>query len=340
MKPVYLYIIIFCFISFVTGCLKDEPRINESVEIDQTAAMLSYVEIPGEVLFSDPPTVLISADSLYKNLDSFTVFDFRNADDFSKGHIEGAINVSGAELLSKIEENNVNKLSRIACVDADGQSSAYFTGLLRLCGYRNVYSLNFGMAMWNKDFSDIWLKVISQNRWSELKFTDNIYLMNSFSPLPSTSFPVELKTSESKFSYKISELLKRGFIDTLRDINDTLYKKYYIVCAGDKSLYICGSRSAFPDKGHPNYAVNYAPARDFYSAYNLQTLPSGKPILLYCYNGQLSALLTAYLRTLGYDASMLLYGGEFLFHERMGETWILARSSFSPDLIRNYNYVK
>ena len=40
----------------------------------------------------------------------------------------------------------------------------------------------------------------------------------------------------------------------------------------------------------------------------LDTLPTDKPIVVYCWTGQTSAQVTPYLRILGYDAYSMLYG--------------------------------
>ena len=47
---------------------------------------------------------------------------------------------------------------------------------------------------------------------------------------------------------------------------------------------------------------------EFLSGESLNTLPKDKPIGVYCYTGQTSAQMTAYLQMLGYDAKTVLYG--------------------------------
>jgi rhodanese-related sulfurtransferase len=70
-------------------------------------------------------------------------------------------------------------------------------------------------------------------------------------------------------------------------------------------------------------------------AADLKTLPTNKPIAVYCYTGQTSAYLSAYLRLLGYDAKSILYGGNAMIYDLM-----VAKSMtvFSSTQIMGYDY--
>ncbi len=48
-------------------------------------------------------------------------------------------------------------------------------------------------------------------------------------------------------------------------------------------------------------------------AEDLKTLPTDKTIVVYCYTGQTSANMAAYLQVLGYDAKSLLFGASGMF---------------------------
>ncbi len=52
----------------------------------------------------------------------------------------------------------------------------------------------------------------------------------------------------------------------------------------------------------------------------LNTLPTNKKIAVYCYTGQTSAHVAAYLRVLGYDAKSILFGVNGMAHDTMPGT--------------------
>ena len=42
---------------------------------------------------------------------------------------------------------------KIVIISESGQSAAYYTALLRLGGFNNIYSMEYGMAVWHQDFA-------------------------------------------------------------------------------------------------------------------------------------------------------------------------------------------
>lgn len=334
------YILLIIFSVTITGCLKEEVPDPENINIDGTAVMLMMLEETGNVITSDPCPLLISADDLYEQINSILILDFRTKEEYQNGHIANAVNMESKNLLSYLKDYNISSDSKIACVDANGQSSAYYAGLLRLYGYSNVFSLNFGMASWNMQFAGCWLNAIKSNIWRDCTFTDTSFPKRSMTTLPSNTFPSTLAGYDERIKYKISELLNRGFADTLNVYDDSLTSSFYIICYSSTSLYFSGVLVAYPDQGHGYGVVNYDPTRDFYSSNNLQTLPADKQILIYCYNGQLSAATMAYLKVLGYNVKTLLYGGEYLFHARLLTELNLKSYLFTNQPVKNYPFVK
>jgi rhodanese-related sulfurtransferase len=61
-------------------------------------------------------------------------------------------------------------------------------------------------------------------------------------------------------------------------------------------------------RGGRYVSYQYTPSLSLKSDELLNTLPTDKAIVVYCWTGQTSAQVTAYLRILGYDAYSMLYG--------------------------------
>ncbi|RLD92338.1 MAG: hypothetical protein DRJ13_16695 [Bacteroidetes bacterium] len=84
---------------------------------------------------------------------------------------------------------------------------------------------------------------------------------------------------------------------------------------------------------HIDGAIQYTPKVDIAMDAALKTLPTDKTIVVYCYTGQGSANLTAYLRLVGYDAKSLKYGTNAMIHDDM------TKSKWSPETPMEYDYV-
>jgi rhodanese-related sulfurtransferase len=82
--------------------------------------------------------------------------------------------------------------------------------------------------------------------------------------------------------------------------------------------------------------MQYTPKETIKLATDLKTLPVGKSIAVYCYTGQTSAFLVAYLRLLGYDAKSILYGTNAMMYDTMVTN---AMTIFKASEIMGYDYV-
>jgi rhodanese-related sulfurtransferase len=52
----------------------------------------------------------------------------------------------------------------------------------------------------------------------------------------------------------------------------------------------------------------------------MKTLPTNQTIVVYCYTGQTSSFVAAYLRLLGYDAKSLSFGANAMIYDTMPGT--------------------
>ena len=115
----------------------------------------------------------------------------------------------------------------------------------------------------------------------------------------------------------------------------------YLICYGKAELYGAPLSGTLPELGHPEGTVLYSDAQffEFRSTNYLQTLPNNNEIIIYGYNGQLSACMTAYLKILGYKVKTFLFGGNTLFYSRMITTPELMDYTFTSLDIMNFDYV-
>ena len=82
--------------------------------------------------------------------------------------------------------------------------------------------------------------------------------------------------------------------------------------------------------------MQYTPKETIKLSADLKTLPTDKAVVIYCYTGQNSAFLTAYLRVLGYDAKSLLYGANGMIYDHLSDAGLTV---WSDAQIMGYEYV-
>lgn len=317
---------------FMQGCLENNVIPDFHGSVDNTAEMLVYFESHGNYINSMDSPSLIDASEVYNNLGNYLIIDTRTDQQYSEGRIKGALRLDAKDIPAYFKENDTKMYSKVVLVSQAGQSSSYYTTLLRLLGYNNVYSLNFGMGAWNTAFSKIWMDNTFDSPTMK-NFTNVSGKRNPMAPLPGVEFETKSNDIKDKIEERINKLFSEGFneefTNTSEDVagpaitagylfSDGVYYQYYLVCYGSAELYeAVGLYNPYSGMGHPAGAVSYAPFSSLKGSSFLQTMPPNKKIAVYCYNGQYSASASAYLRVLGYDARTLLFGAHVLFYSRI-----------------------
>lgn len=111
------------------------------VLLSGTGLIWSSLEGKGSSLSQIQATQLI-------NQDKAVVLDVRPADEFSKSHLPGAVNIPFAELPIKIGHLTKYQSKSIILVCGTGMQSRKARGQLRKVGFNDVYVLNGGINEW------------------------------------------------------------------------------------------------------------------------------------------------------------------------------------------------
>lgn len=303
---------------------------TEKVEkVNEFSILLNYLEQNGNYINSEFCPAMIDAKKVHENLDNpqFLIIDIRKPADYAAGHIKNAKNVKYYDIVnyfkSSIDPNNYDK---IVMVCYSGQSASYLTSLLQMMGYDNVYAMKFGMSSWDKESAKkAWLKNISD------KYVDKLETKEHPKPEPG-KYP-ELYTGEKDpiaiLEKQANNILMDPFKSRLVSADEVFNNpdKYFIINYWPKEKYLAG---------HIPGAVQYTPKKSLSSDTYLNTLPTDKPIVIYCYTGQHASMVAAYLNLLGYDARVLKYGANSFMHS------ILVKNKwhpFTPQKIYNFELV-
>ena len=111
---------------------------NKAIAADEMEAYLEFVDYGGGVIFAEQ----IPKDEWPKMM----VIDARDAGQFAKGHIPGAINMDWRQVLAK--RNTIPKDKSVLIYCNTGSLSAQAGFALRVAGWENVRILQGGMEEW------------------------------------------------------------------------------------------------------------------------------------------------------------------------------------------------
>ena len=248
-------------------------------------------------------------------LAKYYILDIRSGDAFASGHIQGAKNIEFKNILTEAQ-NSGGKPILMVCYT--GQTACYATSLLRLYGFDDTQALKWGMSGWNPATAGSWNSNIGN--------------------------PAEGNTNWTYSSAPANEIFKDPSISSLsQDGFEILQKRVEEVVAAGFKTATNGDVLASPS----NYFVNnyfnttdYAAFGHISNAYRVteELLLVGNgylamdpdvnaKIVSYCYTGQTSAVLTAWLNVLGYDAYSLSFGMNGLYNSN--SAWVTNKWSSS-----------
>jgi rhodanese-related sulfurtransferase len=111
---------------------------NKAIAVDEMEAYLEFVDYGGGVIFAEQ----IPKDEWPK----MVVIDARDAGQFAKGHIPGAINMDWRQVLARRNEIPKDKPVLIYCNTGSLSAQAGFA--MRVAGWENLRILQGGMEEW------------------------------------------------------------------------------------------------------------------------------------------------------------------------------------------------
>lgn len=321
-----LFVLPFLF----TACSDDDDSdpVGPGTNVNESEVLVKYLEENGDFVNTYAPA-MITAESVKSMLgdDNQVIIDIRSASDFANGHIEGSVNVTLKNIVSYYESNNLSSKTQVVIVCYSGQTAGYATGLLRLKGYDNVKDLKWGINSWNADLSSSWSGAIGNNY---ANFVTTASAKNSAGELPSLS--TGKITGKEILDARVDAILGSAdpFGDAKISINQisSNLSGYYIINYWPENHYTAG---------HLDGAVQYTPKQSLKLDVDLKTLPKDRTIVVYCYTGQTSSQVVAYLRLLGYDAKSLLFGVSTMNYNLFSQ---IGFHGFDDNEIKGYAYVK
>ena len=232
-----------------------------------------------------------AAEDVDAFIDSYDIIDIRGVEDFNGGHIEGAVNTPLADILTAAA--NTTKPILVVCYT--GQGAGHATVALKLSGY-TAKVLKWGMSGWNPDFSAKW-----ENGIGDVAVGNANWVNVAEPTLVEFGEPTITATAtdgKGLLEEMVQKMLDNGFKgvangDVLADPSTYFINNYWAAEDYDHYGSINGAFRISPLSIDPNFMKNYDP---------------DKTAVTYCWTGQTSSMVTAYLNVIGYNAVSLAYG--------------------------------
>ncbi|OQY05812.1 MAG: hypothetical protein B6I20_00400 [Bacteroidetes bacterium 4572_117] len=292
MKKLSIYLIVLFLVpTFIfTGC-KDDTTVDPSIEV-LTKYLTANNKDLSDILMYEGTTKFVMAPAAAADVAPYYIMDIRSASAFADGHIDGAVNVAFGDILTEAT-NAGDKNILVVCYT--GQTACYATALLRLYGYPKTKALKWGMSGWNST-TDSWTAKIGDEADGHANWTTAGAPANVKYDAPTLT---ESGTDgEAILKARVEAVLAAGFkaetgTNVLNSPANYFINNYF-------------SEADYTGFGHVDGAYRVQPltlADDL--IYNLD--PS-KTVITYCYTGQTSAVITAYLNVLGYNAKSMTFG--------------------------------
>ena len=329
----FIYLAMIASLVVFAACSSSEDP-QEETPVNEFALVAAV----GDAYFGTYSGVNISMADLYANLidgntanDPFIV-DLRSAADFDSVHIDGAVNISLGQLVDKVNDGTIPSDQDIVCVCYTGQNASVATSVLNMLGL-SAQNLLFGMCGVAADNDVVWKSHLWQNKvdnsdWYTLDQTDEGKPSTAYSfPNPGTGKSNATDIIKDRFA-RIWDWNNDGSTDWGKGVStlpDDL-NGYFVINYWPADEYL--------DPGHIEGAYQFTPKTDIQSDANLNKLPTDQKIAVYCYTGQTSAQVTAYLRALGYEAYSVTYGvNGFAYSSLSGHTYSAPTTDYTSVLV-------
>ena len=301
MKKILNYAIILAMVPTLlfTSCKKDPPPV---VETDYFAVMTNYM-VANNMDLSDlltgwvvPAANVVDIDNGF-TVPDYNVFDLRSATDYQAGHIPGAINVTLGNILSAAASYN-DKPLLVVCYT--GQTAGHAVMALRLSGYSDAVVLKWGMAGWNPAFEGSWAANSGHDNGNIAVGNSN--WVTSASPVTSTyntpTWTANAEDGAGILAERVAAMISGGF--------KGIASQTVLDAPANYQIFNYWSAADYTSIGHFDGAFQDQDLN--IASGGINAVNPDVESLVYCYTGQTSSMITAWLNVLGYNVKSIKFG--------------------------------
>lgn len=292
----YFMLVLFASAVMLTGCSDDDDDNNPTTPTTTTYDLLKDYLINNNMDVDDVIDAwIVDAEVIFTaGVENYHIIDIRKETDYNNGHIEGAVNATLGGILDAAD--GATKPIIVVCYT--GQSAGHAVMALRLSGHSDAKVLKWGMSSWNEATAGSW-----QNSTGDAAIGNANWVAAPGDIKANGEFALPTIQSNSEdgatiLAERVAYMLGEGFhaasnADVLATPDNYFINNYWALTDVEHYGNIAGAYRISPFTLEANNDVN---------------LDASKPVVTYCWTGQTSSMMTAYLTVLGYDAYSLTFG--------------------------------
>ena len=291
-KKILFFLLIAVFMIFMIGCDKEE-------DVNEFELLLDTIEGTDGGYINNLGAWIKNLGDI--NLADYFVLDIRSSADYNNEHLAGAVNSTLGGMFDAVEARG-NKPVLVVCYS--GQTAAYAHVLLNLKDIE-AYSLKWGMSIFSQAH-DKWTANCSNALANDANWT-----MTASAALPNYDYPT-LNTGEDKGANILDERIDEAIAKGLSLIVGTDVAANY----NSYEVFNYWAQADYDHYGHIKDAYQLTPST-LKSAENLHAINPDETNVIYCWTGQTSAAVAAYLTVLGYDVKSLKFGANSMIYDEL-----------------------
>lgn len=307
MKKLHLFLLAVLIPAFVFISCKDDTNDNDDGTTQSAQEILTdYLKTSGMDLDAILDGWIVGPPATEAEVPDFVatynIIDLRSAEDYNAGHIEGAENSSLADILTTAEAFEEDKPILVVCYT--GQNAGHGVVALRLSGYEDAVVLKWGMAGWGPTWASSWSDATATLNHANWSSTVDLSTAVPYDP---ASFSSTNTTGENILEERVESMLAGGLQgiggqEVLDNYEDYFINNYW-------------AETDVTNYGHIAGAFRINPLT--LTGEEIYNLDPEQTIVTYCWTGQTSSMITAYLTVLGYDALSLKFGANGMIYDNL-----------------------
>ena len=303
MKKLFQILFLSAILSivFFSSCKEsggDDPVPGDNYTTLTTFMAANSMDL-GDILTSwivGPPA---SVDEVPAFISNYHIIDLRSDTHFAAGHIEGAVNSTLGNILTAAQD--ATKPILVVCYT--GQTAGHAVTALRLSGYSDAKVLKWGMSGWNSSTTswadNIGDEAVGHANWSATNSTA------SNETFDSPNLSATATDGAGILAERVTAMLNGGFKGVIN--TDVL---------GTPANYHINNFWDETDVDHYGHIVEAYRTKPL-AISNMNNLDPNNTVVTYCWTGQTSSMVTAYLSVLGFDAKSLKFGTNGMIYSEL-----------------------